>query len=495
MTETRTVTVTPGRPLVQRFTLLQNDLGVIRPRFVTSGRASDLTIALALVRVFNSQAGAWIDAESAPGPAPTISHMVLLGAQIVDGETVDLPVPPDSVHRRDVLALRISVDGAGDAAGLGIVLSDGPTRVAGHLDCSLGEQRQDGFGVEASLAFAPPGPSRPLPPGIAYSPVSQCNLNCPHCISADTRARPSRLTDGLKAELARWAAEGHLLLLSSDYSGDLLWADHRFGGELAFVVGLDVPFRLDTNGVYLNGDRAERLARSKVTNVNISLDAARDATFRRIRKGAPALEQVLNNVRAPRSLRERIDARFSITLGFTLMASNVAEWCDFIELGAALGVDAINTTHVQAYTAPAEAESLWHRPELFNEARVNALRLAAELAIPMSAPPPFHAVPEIGHRFCRVPWESALILGNGDVRACCVPGTLMGNLHEESMAEIWQGERYRQLRATVNGPTPPAPCSICPMFRQVGNRASYLQHSGRQPGQRGATAFQGPFLG
>ena len=62
------------------------------------------------------------------------------------------------------------------------------------------------------------------------------------------------------------------------------------------------------------------------------------------------------------------------------------------------------------------------------------------------------------------------------------------------MTEIWQGDRYQQLRATVNGPNPPAPCSICPMFRRTGNRASYLQHSGRQPGEPGAPSLPGPFI-
>ena len=392
--------VTPGRPLVQRFTLLQNDLGVVRLRLVTDGQKIDGTIVVELIRLFDSKAGIWTDADRegafATTPAANVSCVRLLGAQVAEGELAEVPVPAGRVRRRDVLALRVSIEGACDTDGLGVILSDGPSRLPGHLDCLADGERQGEFGLEASLAFSPPVPSRPLPPGIAYSPVSQCNLNCPHCISADTRVRPSRLAGDLKAELARWAAEGHLLLLSSDYSGDLLWADHRFGGELDFVTGLDVPFRLDTNGVYLDGDRAERLARSKVDNVNISLDAAHDGTFRRIRKGAPALDDVLANVRAFRTLREHVGASFSITLGFTLMASNIEEWRDFIELGSALRVDAINTTHVHGYTASAEAESLWHQPKVFNEARASALRRAAELGMPMSAPPPFHAVPEQG---------------------------------------------------------------------------------------------------
>lgn len=495
MADTRPAVVTPGRPLVQRFTLIQNDLGVVCPRLTASADAAGSVVELTLTRVFQKKTGTWFSADR-PGAAAgvAVARVELVGAQLAAGGTTDVPVPAGGVRRGDVLALEIVVrTGDGGDAALEVALADHPARIPGHLDCTIGAE-PCASGLEASLAFAPPEPSRPLPPGIAYSPVTQCNLNCPHCISADTRVRADRLAPGLKAEIARWAADGHLLLLSSDYSGDLLWADHRFGGELDFVIRLNVPFRIDTNGIYLDGDRAERLARSRVTNVNVSLDAAREPTFRRIRKGAPALAPVLANIRGLHGLRARAGAAFSITLGFTLMRSNLDEWQEFIALGVELGIDAINTTHVHGYTADAEQESLWHEPERFNAARTAALQFAADHAMPMSAPPPFHGMPEQGHRFCRVPWESALILGNGEVRACCVPGTAMGNLHEESMAEIWQGARYRQLRATVNGPNPPAPCSICPMFRKVGNRASYLQHNGRRASRAGAWSEAGPFL-
>jgi radical SAM protein with 4Fe4S-binding SPASM domain len=122
---------------------------------------------------------------------------------------------------------------------------------------------------------------------------------------------------------------------------------------------------------------------------------------------------------------------------------------------------------------------LWHAPALFNQALQEAIDLAASLGILLGAPPPFHGVEEFGHRHCPAPWESAVILGNGDVAACCVPGTVMGNLHEQTMEEIWHGDRYRALRTRINSPSPPLPCAVCPMFRRTGNKGSYLQHSAR----------------
>jgi radical SAM protein with 4Fe4S-binding SPASM domain len=99
------------------------------------------------------------------------------------------------------------------------------------------------------------------------------------------------------------------------------------------------------------------------------------------------------------------------------------------------------------------------------------------LGIISAMPPPFSGISRSGRKLCTVPWESAVVLGNGDVAACCVPGLVMGNLNESTMQEIWNGPRYRELRATVNSRTPLPPCAACPMFRHTDNPDSYLIHS------------------
>jgi hypothetical protein len=56
----------------------------------------------------------------------------------------------------------------------------------------------------------------------------------------------------------------------------------------------------------------------------------------------------------------------------------------------------------------------------------------------------------------------------------------MGNLNEASMEEIWNGKRYRDLRATVNSAAPLPVCAACPMFRHTDNPDSYLIYSATQ---------------
>jgi MoaA/NifB/PqqE/SkfB family radical SAM enzyme len=315
---------------------------------------------------------------------------------------------------------------------------------------------------------------------VLYSPVTQCNLNCIHCISAHTRASVSRLAEGIKTQMRGWAESGALHIISSDYSGDLLWADSRFGGELDFIFSLKIPFHIDTNGVCLTPEVAALLCRENIASLNISLDAAEEATYKRVRKGAPALAQVVANIEAFMRIRaaERPDCQVSIS--FTLMRSTLTEWPAFVRLGARLGVDTVISRHLEAFTPEMEADSLWQDQAAYNAARLEIIALAAELGIEVTIPPPFAGVPRAGRRICTVPWTSAVILGNGDVAACCVPGLVMGNLNDATMQEIWNGKRYRELRATVNSASPLPVCAACPMFRHTDNPDSYLIHSALQ---------------
>jgi radical SAM protein with 4Fe4S-binding SPASM domain len=127
-----------------------------------------------------------------------------------------------------------------------------------------------------------------------------------------------------------------------------------------------------------------------------------------------------------------------------------------------------------------EPDSLWHDKQAFNDARIEILELAQSLGIEVTVPPPFSGVSRAGRRLCTVPWTSAVVLGNGDVAACCVPGLVMGNLNEASMQEIWNGKSYQELRATVNSDKPLPTCAACPMFRLTDNPDSYLIHSAMQ---------------
>lgn len=71
------------------------------------------------------------------------------------------------------------------------------------------------------------------------------------------------------------------------------------------------------------------------------------------------------------------------------------------------------------------------------------------------------------------PWETAHVLSNGDVVACEVLDKIsLGNLKRQSIAEIWEGERYRAFREQYHRGEVPE-CQSCPW--KVAYRPAPLQ--------------------
>ena len=377
----------------------------------------------------------------------------------------------------EMLALRIRTKSAETGAAPTVWLTNDERRIPGHVVCYVGGSSQIGFGLHAALTYNDSLATTDIPKIIQYSPVSQCNLNCIHCISRSTRTTANHLPSSIKARIKDWCLDKRVDILLTDYSGDILWADWRFGGELDFIFALGIPFHIDTNGAYLIPSTSKRLCQSHLHSINISLDAATELTLQRVRKGAPPLQELRDNIAGLIHERSTSGALFKVSISFTLMQSTLSELPEFLELGATLGVDTVVTRHLEAYTADMEPDSLWHDQAGYNSARAAALDLAERLGVCLEIPPPFNQGFHTGRTPCPVPWTSAMILANGDVAACCVPGTVMGNLNRNSMEEIWSGPSYRNLRATVNSRNPAAPCSVCPVFKKTDNRDSYLFHS------------------
>jgi sulfatase maturation enzyme AslB (radical SAM superfamily) len=207
-------------------------------------------------------------------------------------------------------------------------------------------------------------------------------LNCVHCISRETRKSVARLPEKFRGAITRWAREGKLKTAYTDFSGDIIWADQKFGGELDFLIGLSVPFHVDTNGTHLDATVADRLFASKVTSINVSIDAADDATYRRVRRGAPPLDTIFKNMEMLVHRRSAVNGSdVKLSAAFVLMRSNVAELPEFVRRVSAAGFDAVRAIHMQAYTDDVDEESLWWDKELFNVVRRRAIKLAKDLDI------------------------------------------------------------------------------------------------------------------
>ncbi|MGR8934006.1 MAG: SPASM domain-containing protein [Gammaproteobacteria bacterium] len=348
-------------------------------------------------------------------------------------------------------------------------LTYGNDRIPGHVRCRAYEYIADGYGLQANLITSHPTAAE-YPLGLLYSPLSSCNMNCTHCISRHTRQRSIHMTESAKQEIKKHAESKKLHWIFTDYSGDIFFADHKNPGELDFLFSLGIAIHIDTNGACLNAAVIEKVMKSPVDALSISVDAAQDETYRTIRVGAPPIGQIFDSASAVVEARARHGRRdnFSVRMGFTMMRSNLHELPLFIQKAAKAGVDAVGCRHLEIYHADMKNESLFYHKEYFNSIRAACIELAKSVNLNLFISEELWDYPATGGwEPCLNPWSSVVMLANGDVMACCVPGSRMGNTNEASLESIWQSEAYQRLRERVNSIDPPSLCKTCPVRKSL----------------------------
>jgi radical SAM protein with 4Fe4S-binding SPASM domain len=326
----------------------------------------------------------------------------------------------------------------------------------------------------AKLIHSQPQPYDSLPQALLFSPVSQCNLNCTHCISRPTRATLRLASDRVWNAVEEVTRGENFVHLATDYSGDILFDERRYPGTLARIIAMDAAFRIDTNATCLDHDIIDMLLASRLQEINFSIDSMDPDVYRRIRRGSLPLPEVLAKVACFMSRKAAIKKPVHTIMSFVLMHSNAATIKPALAFACEHGIDHVSVVPLLAFT-----EDMVNEIFVWDEVAYAALHEelsaeAARLGIALAMQPPVKRWREDDiHAPCEVPWATATITGNGDVMACCIPGTVVGNLNEKSLDEIWNGPEFAAFRSRVNTPDAPGPCRNCGMARVHNNRKAY----------------------
>ena len=325
-----------------------------------------------------------------------------------------------------------------------------------------------------------------------------CNMRCimceehsPHSGLQAARRREGRQRRLMPFDLIRRvvtdAAPRGLREIVPSTMGEPLLYEH-FDDILDLCSRYGVRLNLTTNGTFPRlGAKAwaERIA-PVASDVKISWNGATKATQEAIMIGSN-WEKVLGNVKTFIAVRDAHAGgggnRCRVTFQLTFMEANVAELPDIVRLAAELGVDRVKGHHLWAHFGEIEKQSMRRdRPAIrrWNRAVLAAREAAAGSRLPNGERvlldniflldeeatgdlAPGGPCPFLG----REAWVSA----EGRFDPCCAPDaqrrTLgdFGDLHEQSLMEVWKGKRYRTLAATYRNR---ALCLGCNMRKPVG---------------------------
>jgi radical SAM protein with 4Fe4S-binding SPASM domain len=188
---------------------------------------------------------------------------------------------------------------------------------------------------------------------------------------------------------------------------------------------------LTTNGVLLTPDKIPNLLSADIDELVISLDAFKKETYSKIRVGLN-FEKVTNNIEAIL----KAGYKKSLFVEFTKQKENISEFNDFIKYWKIKGL-------------PILVFTINNRGGGVENFEKHSLKIQKSSLIYILKDFFAHKI----LKCCPFVLTTFSIRSNGDVIICCNDYTediILGNVNESTIKEIWNSERYNQIRKKLN---------------------------------------------
>ena len=251
-----------------------------------------------------------------------------------------------------------------------------------------------------------------FPRTVRVETTNHCNAACSFCpresIGRDKGFMEQDLYEKIIAECAR----GGTRTLHLHNFGEPLM-DKKLPERIALAKKSGISrVKIYCNGAFLKGKIAEGLIRSELDEIKVSIDGADAEEFNRIRIGLNH-ETTVQNARNFRKMRDEISTTGKPTIIATCSQTSNEEQTREMLRDV---VDSVEFAHLHNWAGA--------RAWLLGGKRIR--------------------------KPCDRLWRTFTILVNGDVALCCLDYSgkvLLGNVRDSTIAEIWNNERYQQLRA------------------------------------------------
>ena len=237
----------------------------------------------------------------------------------------------------------------------------------------------------------------------------------------------------------------------------------------------------NTNGTLLNERRGRDLVESGLDELRVSLDAAEPEAFKAVR-GKDAFDRIVANVRKFRALQRALGADAPrVSLWLTGLKETVAQLPAFVDLAHSIDVAEVYLQRLVYFPdgqglASAE-QALFERLDENEEALIRqAEARAAELGIRFDASGATEPATSLRRAhdgrpwsLCTRPWTLMYFTAHGTALPCCIApfsmrgyaGFTLGDATQQTLREIWNGEKYRAFRSDLLGEAPPPCCANC----------------------------------
>lgn len=326
-------------------------------------------------------------------------------------------------------------------------------------------------GIRAALRLERLGDA---PIHLQIEPTSHCNYDCLMCTHKTAIAKPAHMDFDRFEQFVRRVRPYHVTL--SGFGEPLLHP--KFFDMVRLLKSLGSTVNTTTNGFLLDR-HIEDFCSSGIDEVSVSLDAATEESYRRIRRNEH-FKKVCGNVRDLIETRNRKLAKQPrVRITFVIQRGNIEEIDAFISLASDMNVDG---AYFQAYLNTEKdvnnegivgeiergavqhilkkADDLAESLDVSTNLQAILARLCDFLSVQYFATPRAELV-----KRCAKPYFSAYVSAEGNVRPCCsfasVPFNL-GNAFETDIEKILNNEASRSFRRALRrGKAPHWLCARC----------------------------------
>ncbi len=320
-----------------------------------------------------------------------------------------------------------------------------------------------------------------LPRSIYIEPTSRCNEFCQQC----PRTLLTREDDrDLSYDNFRYIVDQFPVLERVVLHG---LGEPLLNKELPRMIsylkerGTYVLF--NSNGIALTEKRGQALIDAGLDEYRLSMDGSSRETYAHVR-GVDAFDKIWRNIRAFTTKQRALDVnKPAVSLWFTAMRENLHELPGLITLASEAGIKEVHMQRLVYFEEGLAASE----QSLFRSASQEELdvvrtseQLCLEHGITFSAAGTATPIDSLTRDFgerpwsgCRRPYTLTYITSSGNILSCCFAPfghksareykeeRVLGNIFEESIADIWQGERYQEFRRAFESHQPAKHCSQC----------------------------------
>lgn len=284
-----------------------------------------------------------------------------------------------------------------------------------------------------------------------------CNLKCPHCIlqiNANEFActHPYHISKRNK----KINFEKYIEIIREGVPYGLSSITLSVNNEPLLVPGLSkyinaakkegiLDIILLTNAATLTKEMSSELLESGLTKIYFSLDAIKEETYKKVRTGGD-YKKVMENIDYFLRLKRERRLKLPITrVSFVKNKINEAEEEEFVKYWE----DKVDFVSVQAFVTPAYGYSTYPMHQQTFQIGNDELKNMGP---------------------CPQPYQRMTIYNDGSVHPCCHwYGAMldMGNIHKESIYDIWNSRKMELFRTSANSKTVSEMAEACRICREA----------------------------